>query len=184
MSAHSHNDHNDPNLHPEGSVIKAQPILMFLIILTIATAGAFFLVKGMLWGLAKVETTMTPQTPATMVGGDTRKLPPEPRLQGAPTTGSTAGTDTASQLPLVEMAEYRKQMEKKVTGYGWVNKEAGVAHIPIERAKEMIAEEAGKENNGRLGMLPGSVAELEKAAEARKSMMNMDSSAGNMIKKQ
>lgn len=184
MSTPSHNDHNSQNLHPEGSVIKAQPILMFLIILTVATALVFVIIKGMLWGLAKVETTMTPQTPATLMGAGERKLPPEPRLQGAPSMGSAAGKDIPSQLPLVEMAEYKKQIEQKVTGYGWINKDAGIAHIPIERAKELIAEEAGKENNGKLGMLPGSVAEIEKAAETRKSMLNSDANAGQAIKRQ
>ena len=180
----THNDHTPQNLHPEGSVIKAQPILMFLVILTVATALVFVVIKAALWGLAKMETTMTPQTPATLIGADARKLPPEPRLQGAPSTGSAASKDVPSQLPLVEMAEYKKQVEKKITSYGWYNKDAGVAHIPIERAKELIAEEAGKENNGKLGMLPNSVAEIEKAAEARKAMLSADANAGHMIKKQ
>jgi hypothetical protein len=162
MSTHSHDDHN---LHPEDSGIKPQPILMFLVILTISTAAVFVIIKGTMWGLAKMEE-MNPQTPATLVNAGERKLPPEPRLQGAPGAGSTATKDVPTDLPLDEW----------VKGYGWVNKEAGVAHITIERAKDLIVEKG-------LPLREAGVAELEKAAETRKAVLNAGPNAGRMIKK-
>jgi len=51
--------------------------------------------------------------------------PPEPRLQTAP----------ADDLRQMRAAE-----EKQLTTYGWVDREAGIVHVPIERAKELIAE--------------------------------------------
>jgi hypothetical protein len=179
MSTHSHNDHNvhPPGLHPEDSGIKPQPILMFLVILAVATAGAFVIIKGTLWAFAKLDPAMTPQPPATMMNTDQRKLPPEPRLQGAPGTGSAAGKDVPSELPLDEMKTYQTQIKTKSESYGWVNQQAGVAHIPIERAKSLIAEKG-------LPLREAGVAELEKAAEARKAVMNAGASAGRLIKKQ
>lgn len=174
MSTQSHDEHN---LHPESSGIKAQPILMFLVILTVSTAAVFVIIKGLLWGFARMDT-MSPQTPATMVSSDARKLPPAPRLQGAPGAGSTATKDAPSELPLVELADYNRKVNERIKGYGWVNKEAGVAHIDIERAKALIVE------RGLPMRSDASIAEIEKAAEARKAMMNADSSAGRMIKKQ
>jgi hypothetical protein len=53
------------------------------------------------------------------------QLPPEPRLEQNPELDSTR---------LVE--EANAQLE----GYGWVNKRAGTAHIPIERAIELLVE--------------------------------------------
>ena len=171
-------EHNDHNLHPEGSGINAKPVLMFLIILGISTAAVFVIIKGLLWGFAKMDE-MNPPSPATVVATDERKLPPEPRLQGAPTTGSTATTEVVSPLPLDEMKIYREQVEKKVASYGWVNKDAGVARIPIERAKELIVEKG-------LPMSPDAAAPaaIEKAAAVRKQMLNSDASAGRGIGRQ
>jgi len=53
--------------------------------------------------------------------------PPEPRLQTAP----------ADDLRNLRAAE-----ETRLTTYGWVDRKAGVVRIPIERAKELVAEGA------------------------------------------
>ena len=54
------------------------------------------------------------------------ELPPEPRLQ----------TD-----PQQELRDLRARQQSRLTGYGWVNKEAGVARIPIEDAMRMVVEQ-------------------------------------------
>jgi len=53
--------------------------------------------------------------------------PPEPRLQTAP----------ADDLRNLRAAE-----QTRLTTYGWVDRKAGVVRIPIERAKELVAEGA------------------------------------------
>ena len=40
----------------------------------------------------------------------------------------------------LDMDKYRESSEKQLKGYGWVNKDAGVAHIPIERAMALVVE--------------------------------------------
>ena len=179
MSTHNQDDTpKEKGLQPEDSGIKAQPVLMFLIILGISTATVFFIIKGLLWGFAKLDE-MNPQTPATLVSApDNRILPPEPRLQGAPGPGSTGTKNAESQLPLDEMKAYREQVEKKVKGYGWINKESGIAHISIDRAKEIVAEK------GLPIRSEAAIAEIETAAEARKATLSADSSGGRLIKKQ
>jgi hypothetical protein len=52
------------------------------------------------------------------------RLPPEPRLQAAP------GLD---------LAALRAWEDARLQGYGWVDRDAGVAHVPIERAMELLA---------------------------------------------
>jgi hypothetical protein len=37
------------------------------------------------------------------------------------------------------MKEVRRQEEKHLKSYGWIDREKGVAHIPIERAMEILA---------------------------------------------
>jgi hypothetical protein len=53
------------------------------------------------------------------------RLPPYPRLQ---------------ENPQRELQDLRNRQQSLLTGYGWVNKEAGVARIPIEDAMRMVIE--------------------------------------------
>lgn len=52
-------------------------------------------------------------------------LPPPPRLQ---------------QFPQTEMYQLRLQEERKLQTYGWVNKDAGTVHIPIEDAMRLTVQ--------------------------------------------
>jgi hypothetical protein len=159
MSTHDHDAHN---LQPEDSGVKPQPILMFLVILTVSTAAVFIIIKGVLWGLNKAESS----------------FPPEPRLQGAEMPDpKDPNRVIPSELPLDDMKTYTKTINDKVNGFGWVNKEAGVAHISIERAKEIIAEKG-------LPLSPEiRVTEVEKAAAARRLVLNAVSSGGQNLPK-
>jgi hypothetical protein len=50
--------------------------------------------------------------------------------------------------------------EDQLNSYGWVNKDAGVAHIPIERAMDLIVQQ-------KLPVYPQSAADAPKSAEAK-----------------
>lgn len=58
-----------------------------------------------------------------MAAGQQNRLPPAPRFQ---------------ENPQEELQELRARQKALLEGYGWVNKEAGVARIPIEEAMKMI----------------------------------------------
>jgi hypothetical protein len=49
---------------------------------------------------------------------------PNPRLQ---------------EHPAVELARMRADEERRVNAYGWVDRKAGIAHIPVERAMDILA---------------------------------------------
>jgi hypothetical protein len=63
----------------------------------------------------------------------TRRLPPEPRLQGAP------GSEL---LPLDDMKKFKAEQEAAINSYGWVDKQTGVVRIPIDEAKKLLVERA------------------------------------------
>jgi hypothetical protein len=67
--------------------------------------------------------------PASRVNLGQRKLPPLPRLQGAP------GSD---ELPLEEMKRYQQEEAAIVNSYGVVDQSSGVYRIPIEEAKKLL----------------------------------------------
>lgn len=57
--------------------------------------------------------------------------PPEPRLQGSQVHPNT---------PAQDLREMRQREEQVLTGYGWTDREAGLARIPIARAMDLLIE--------------------------------------------
>jgi hypothetical protein len=178
MSQHNPH-HGDPHDSDHGQVesaaVSPKPVLLFLAVLFVATAFVFIVVRGMEMGLRKLDEPNQEQ-PATQIEAG-RKLPPEPLLQGAPGQGSTATENKPTDLPLDAMENLRKETDKKLKSYGWVDKPGGIAHIPIDSAKAMIAEKG-------LPSLPSPAIseEVQKAETVRKEVLNAGSSAGRMIK--
>jgi len=80
---------------------------------------------GLLYALLieRAEEPGEPRYPLAATQGE--QLPPTPRLQ---------------QFPNKEFYEFRIGEEAFLEGYGWMNKEAGVAHIPIEDAMRLVVE--------------------------------------------
>jgi hypothetical protein len=56
-------------------------------------------------------------------------IPPGPRLQPAPPR---------------DLAELRARDERALTTYGWVDRDHGVARIPVDRAIEIMAEKGAR----------------------------------------
>jgi len=93
------------------------PRMIAVVVLGLAalTVGAALLMWG---GFAffqkRGETAPVPQE---------RALPPPPRLQVAPEQ---------------DLRALRQREEERLNTYGWINREAGVVRIPIERAMELL----------------------------------------------
>jgi hypothetical protein len=174
---HGHDPHDPDHGQVESSSLSPKPVLLFLAVLFIATAFVFFVVKGMDWGFRKLDESRQEQY-ATEVKTQNRKLPPSPMplLQGAPGRDSTATTDKPTDLPLDAMENLRKETDKTLNSYGWVKKSDGIAHIPIDRAKAMIAEKG-------LPMLPSATIseEMQKAETVRREVGVAGSNAGRVI---
>jgi hypothetical protein len=180
MSDHNphygYDPHDPDHGQVESSSLSPKPVLLFLAVLFIATAFVFFVVKGLDWGLRKLDEKTQGQY-ATEVKTQDRKLPPSPMplLQGAPGRDSTATTDKPTDLPLEAMENLRKETDKTLNSYGW-QVEPGIAHIPIDRAKAMIAEKG-------LPMLPSTTIseEMQKAETVRREVGVAGSNAGRVI---
>lgn len=54
-----------------------------------------------------------------------KQVPPEPRLQNT---------------PLRDYEKFRQEQVERLSGYGWVDRQQGVVHIPISRAIDLLAE--------------------------------------------
>jgi hypothetical protein len=41
--------------------------------------------------------------------------------------------------PAIDLAQYQAAQKAKLNSYGWIDKQTGIIHIPIERAMELIS---------------------------------------------
>ena len=96
-----------------------------LVIFAAALAGIVLLtVLGMARVFHYLGATQSLGPPASPFA-DARTLPPQPRLQVE---------------PRLDLDQLRVLEEAKLHSYGWVDRNAGVVRIPIERAMDLVVE--------------------------------------------
>jgi hypothetical protein len=66
----------------------------------------------------------------------------------------------------LEINDFRLQEEKTLNSYGWVDKQAGVARIPIDRAMELLAQR-GLPTRPQAGAVPPSPLNTARQAATR-----------------
>jgi hypothetical protein len=110
----------------ETSDVSIGGIVKFGIGLAAATIVIHLAVWGIFRFLEKRERREDQaQAVSTMVSANLRRTPPEPRLEPD---------------PLVPR-QFKEARERTVLeSYGWVDRNAGVAHIPIDRAMDLLVE--------------------------------------------
>ena len=92
----------------------------------------------LMWGLYRyfesgVAEAERAEVPATRLATD-QQQPPAPVLQSAP------GSKFELSDPVEEMKQMREEEDELLTNPGWVDQNAGVVRIPINRAKELLLE--------------------------------------------
>jgi hypothetical protein len=97
-----------------------RPVSLFTIIFVLALFAAFFFVVRYFY--APAETA--PQNAAA------EQLPKD--LEWKATAASRRTT----------LNELREQQAQQVSSYGWVDQQAGVVRLPIERAMELVVQDA------------------------------------------
>jgi hypothetical protein len=83
---------------------------------------------GLMWAASiylKKQGIQSDPAPSPLAEANEKRLPPEPRLEKAPPK---------------DLAELRAREDEILSGYAWVNKEQGLARIPVARALDIVAE--------------------------------------------
>ncbi len=125
MSApHSPEFDDNPEVVHEESDVNVRAILGFgaaLLAIGLVVHVFLFWLQGFYASQTRrAETIVYP-----MAAGQQDQLPPEPRLQNNPQQ---------------DLRDLRAKQASELAGYGWVNKEAGVARIPIDEAMRIVVE--------------------------------------------
>ena len=106
----------------ETYAIDARPLLISGLVLVLLGGMSFFLMDRLFIYFEARQQQLDSQ-PSPLA--ETRPLPPEPRLQ---------------VTPVQDVQILRTEKEHRLNNYAWVNKEAGIVRLPIERAIELVAE--------------------------------------------
>ena len=159
---HNHDEHrNGPGFEPQD--VSSKPVYGFLISLVVVGVLIYYIMWGMFHFLnaynRKNEAAVSPMVQAEQdtrepdASRTNRKIQsefPEPRLEDNERT---------------ELAPFRYQEEQTLNSYGWVDQNAGVAHIPITKAMELIAQH-GLPTAPQAGTAPSSTVGMAQAAAA------------------
>jgi hypothetical protein len=131
------------------------PMIKFAMWLVISTVIVVVGLAGMYWLLIREssERADTQRYPLAVSG----RLPAEPRLQ---------------QFPRNELYEFRMKEEAELHSYGWVDKNAGTVHIPIEDAMRLMLQ------RGAFISRP-----QDASASAQADLFPSDASSGRMLEK-
>ena len=117
-ASHASHGAENPDVHHEESDVNIRGVLMFGVGLTIV-AVFIYLAVGVLFKYFDIREARqaTPEYP--LAAAEENRLPPEPRLQ---------------TNPRQDLADLRAREEQALSGYAWVDRNAGVVRIPIDEA--------------------------------------------------
>jgi hypothetical protein len=135
MMAHKHGHDRDDGQSEstayETRDVKVRPLAVFIAGLSVAGIVVYLVVLllfRLFSGQAdRQDAQLAPASvarPEAAPGGE--RLPPEPRIQAN---------------PAADMKSLRLQEEAVLTTYGWVDRQAGIARIPIDVAMSQVLEE-------------------------------------------
>ena len=110
-----------------------------IVVTGIALAVTVVVFAALMWWLSaflRDGLVAADPPPPVLPEARVQELPPEPRLQ----------TEPAEDLRIL-----RGEEDEVLNGYSWIDEGAGVAHVPIERAMEMMAAGALDTGAGETG---------------------------------
>jgi hypothetical protein len=160
-----HHKHKHDDLGFEREDLGAKPVIGFIVSLVISGVLIYYVIWGIFHFLDAYDRKhQQSRTPLIKVETNTRDVQtqmiqrfPEPRLEDNERT---------------ELNGFRYGEEEQLNSYGWVDKNAGVAHIPIEQAMQLIAQR-GLSTTPQTGIAPFSPVNLARAAAATSDTSGM-----------
>ena len=112
-------------LHHEPDAVDTRSLTRFGIGLALGLVVALFAVWFVFDAFRGREAAKGPP-PSQGLDVDARRLPPEPRLQAA---------------PVEDLQQMRAAEDQILNSYAWLDREQGVARIPVDRAMDLLVQE-------------------------------------------
>ena len=134
------------------------PMIKFALWLVICAVTVHVGLAAVYWLLIRESTERVDTQRYPLAASGAPRLPAEPRLQ---------------QFPGNELYDFRLKEEADLHSYGWVDKDAGTVHIPIEAAMRLMVE------RGVLTMRPVDASKPPEPVDVYPS----DASSGRVLEK-
>ena len=133
------------------------PMMKFALWLVISAVIVHVGLAAMYWLLIRESSERVDAARYPLAVNAPPRLPPEPRLQ---------------QFPRNELYQFRTKEDAQLHSYGWVDKNAGTVHIPIEDAMRLMLD------RGALTSRPVDASKPEQV-----DVFPSDSSSGRVMEK-
>jgi hypothetical protein len=135
MMNHGHSGHDVEFEHED---LASRGVFAFMIGLAVVGIVIYFIIVGMYHFLDNYERSqMATASPLMTTKGAISRVVTQDDMDKA------FKDNGAPMLETNEMGQFRDflmNQEKQLNSYGWVDENAGVAHIPIERAMDLLVE--------------------------------------------
>ncbi len=131
----THGEMANPDTVHEHSDVNIRAIVIFASIVAAVCVAAAIIVLGAFTLFEKQAKANDPQLSPLAIAP-----PAMPRTTaGSPYFGAAPAPELITSEPTVLRQLHQKE-DKTLNEYGWVDQNAGVAHIPIEQAKKLLIE--------------------------------------------
>ena len=123
----------------EDSDVNVRALIWFMVIFIIfaaVTHVGLYLLYRFYRNIERGAAANAPLSSVAMPQG--ADVPPTPRLQPFPNRmPNNEVVPPTRNTPVIDMADMRAGETQRLGTYGWVDKQHGVVHIPIEQAKKL-----------------------------------------------
>jgi len=134
MSDELNHDQSNPDTSFEREDLSTRGVFAFMIGLAIVGLVIYFIIRGMYSFLDEYERTSRGGTPSGYIHYDPAKG------DSVSETFKENGTPILEYNERGQFKDFLLKQEDQLNSYGWVDQQAGVAHIPIERAMDLIVQ--------------------------------------------
>jgi hypothetical protein len=144
----------NPETHHEESDVPVAGLLWSIVIFIILSFVTYFVILGFYKILAKSERSrMDPPQTAVARPANADVPQNQPLLQPFPTRdGNGEAIPPQSNTPVTDLIHMRESEEQRLKSYGWVDRQRGLVHMPIQTAKQLLVAQLAVQ--GQLGTAP------------------------------
>jgi hypothetical protein len=131
----------NPETHHESSDVPVKALLWFIVIFVVFAVVSHIVILFLYKGMAGMERRRMDPAQTAVARPTTADVPQnQPLLQPFPRKDDKGqAVLPQSDTPVVDLVKMREAEDETLKNYGWVDKERGIVHMPIEQAKSLLA---------------------------------------------
>jgi hypothetical protein len=136
MMNHGHPGHEVEFEHED---LGTRGVFAFMVGLAVVGVVIYFIIVGMYSFLDKYERSqMSTASPLVTSKGVMSRVVTQEDMDKAFRDNGAPMLETSERT---QLRDFLMNQENQLNSYGWVDQKSGIAHIPIERAMELIVEQ-------------------------------------------